>query len=81
MAKKSTPVPGGKLTTRTDDTKMQGPDKGERILYRNDIIEKADQSGKHEHSWYEVRISPGGKVKTEQGSTIRNDKKSDKKNR
>ncbi|MBI5930386.1 MAG: hypothetical protein HY862_13835 [Chloroflexi bacterium] len=74
MAKKETKIPGGKIITKTDDTKMQGSDMGERIIYRQEVIEKSSKPGKHVHSFYEVRQSPGGQIKTEQGSRVRNDK-------
>lgn len=74
MAKKETKIPDGKIITKTDDTKMQGPDKGERIIYRQEVIKKSSEPGKHVHSFYEVRQSPSGQIKTEQGSTLRDDK-------
>jgi hypothetical protein len=75
VAKKTIHILGGNSRISTDDTKLQGPDKGERIIYRNDVIQKTEKSGQHEHMWYEVRQSPDGKIHTNDSSTLRNDRK------
>jgi len=74
MAKRNTQINGGVIRITTDDTKMQGPDKGERIIFKQEIIEKSSKPGTHEHTFYEVRVSPGGTIKVIEGSVLRPDR-------